>query len=407
MPVGGRSKRSKFPAGTSVDPSVKRLFRSKYANTGVALTGTQLVDLARQRRLPVPSLSAAYKFLREQVPELGAFAGGRQKPGGDHYQTIGVSRPGVFFVDYGEFRKEWAGSNGGATGFLVAVENLTNRLLALPTRGKSSDQWLDSLKKFLEAARDISTVYSDRDSVARSPKFRDRLARRYGLNWYFLKKGHKSYLAERYIGFLKRKLGQALAGKTGGDSKRWTQFLKPICDTYNSERVPGTRYRRGSINKTTFNDFVGQLFGVRDPTLERYNSFKAGPFETEAWNRACFKYRPGDSVRILRKSAWLKGTSARIGGNVFYKRSAHGAFTEEIFKVAGRQLRANRSHTRLVPVYSIKEFGERHLHFYEAELRPVKLGESAASSKQGRAQWIREGRSGAEETDGEESEWSS
>ena len=351
-----------------VDPAVKKLFLNKLQKTGVTFTATQLIDQARQKRLPVPSLQATYHFLREGVPELAPFAGGRQKPQGGHYQTIGVCKPGIFFVDYGEFHREWAGSNGGATGFLVAVENLTNRLFALPTKGKDTNQWLASLTRFLEATRDIKAVYSDRDTVARSDKFRDRLARKYGLNWYFLKKGHKSYLAERYIGFLKRKLGQALATRQP-PTKRWVDFLQPICTAYNEEKVPGTVYRRGAITKARFDDFVGQLFGCRDPTLERYNSFKAGPFENKDWNKACFKFEPGDRVHVLRSSAWLKNVGGKDSKGAFGKSSSEGGFTRKSFVVAGRQLRANRSYKRLVPVYSLKEFGERHLHFYESELR--------------------------------------
>ena len=350
-----------------IDDSVKKLFLNKLKKTGVTLTATQLIDQARQKRLPVPSLAATYRFLREGVPELVPFAGGRQKPPSGHYQTIGVSKPGIFFVDYGEFRRDWARSNDGATGFLVAVENLTNRLFALPTKGKDTNQWVTSLTKFLEVTRDIKAVYSDRDSVARSEKFRDRLARKYRLNWYFLKKGHKSYLAERYIGFIKRKLGQALATRPA--TKRWVTFLQPICDAYNDERVPGTIYRRGAITKARFDDFVGQLFGCRDPTLERYNSFKAGPFEHKDWNKACFKFEPGDLVHVLRSSAWMKNIGGKDSKSAFTKSSSEGSFTRRAFKIAGRQLRANRTYSRLVPVYSLKEFGERHLHFYESELR--------------------------------------
>jgi len=354
--------------GGGVDETVKKLFLETLRKTGVALTATQLLDRARQKRLPLPTLAAVGQFLREAAPELVPFAGGRQRPPSGHYQTVGVSKPGVFFVDYGEFHREWAGSNSGATGFLVAVENLTNRLFAHATKGKDTKQWTNSLTLFLENTRDIKVIYSDRDSVARSERFRGELAEKYGLNWYFLKKGHKSFLAERYIGFLKRKLGQALVSRET-PTKRWVDFLHPICAAYNSEKVPRTAYVRGAINKKTFDDFVGQLFGCKDPTLERYNSFKAGPFEHEAWNKACFRYEPGDRVHLLRSSAWLKNVGGKETAGAFTKASAEGSFTRQAFVVAGRQLRANRTYRRLVPVYSLKEFGERHLHFYESELR--------------------------------------
>jgi len=40
------------------------------------------------------------------------------------------SRCLYYNIDFAEFRKEWTGSNKGCTGFLVAVENFTNKLFA-------------------------------------------------------------------------------------------------------------------------------------------------------------------------------------------------------------------------------------------------------------------------------------
>lgn len=367
----------------SIHPLAKKLFLSKLRKTGVALTASQLIDLAKERRIPAPSLVEAYRFIREDVPELAGYAGGRTKPKGSHFQTIGVSRPGVFFIDYAQFRPGWAGSNNKCTGFLLAVENLTNRLFALPTRGKDTNEWVNSIAKFLENTRDVNLVYSDRDSVAQSEKFRRRLQKRYGIRWQFLAKDNKSYLAETYIGFVKRKLGQGLRVREQeghkGNPKKWIDLLQPICDAYNHQKVPGTKYRRGAITKTNFNDFVGELFGESDVTLSRYNSFKAGPFDNERWNKEIFKFERGDKVLVLQSAVWKKearGSAAKQG--VFTKRSSEGAFTRKPFTIAGRQLRAVRNYKFMVPVYSLKEIGERHLNYYEPQLR--KVGEHGASS---------------------------
>ena len=345
---------------------MKTLFLNKYRRTGVALTGRQLVESARQRKLPVPHLAEALRFIREDVPELAGFASGRQKP--KRYQTIGVSKPGVFFVDYGEFNKKWAGSNGGCTGFLLGVENLTNRLFVEPTRGKDTNQWLIAVAKFLENTRNVKLVYSDRDSVAQSEKFRTRLEQRYGIRWRFLAKDNKSYLAEALIGYFKRKLGQGLRVGSGG--KRWVDLVRPICETYNAQKVPGTKFKRGAIDEHNFDAFVGQLFGERDPELSRYNSFKAGPFATKSWNDAIFKYEPGDRVVVLKSAVWKREAGAEKK-NFFEKKSARGAFTQTAYTIAGRQLRADRRFKYMVPVYSLKEVGERHLNYYEPQLRKV------------------------------------
>lgn len=354
-----------------LDARVKKLFLDKYHKTGVALTASQLIDLAKKKKItPLPSKASIHRFIREDITELGQFSQPARDRKYNEHQTIGVPKSGVYFIDYGEFHREWAGSNNKCTGFLVAVENLTNKLFALPTRGKDTTQWLDSIARFIEIARDVKLIYSDRDSVATSERFRQSILDKYNIRWFFLKKGNKSYLAERYIGFVKRKLGQALA-RPNVAAKRWIDYLPPICSAYNDETIPGTKFKRGGINQINFNQFVGQLFKTNDQELTRYNSFKAGPFEQESWNRAIFKFKLGDRVRLLKKADWK---NTKIGGNVFTKNSAEGAFSKTVYTIAGRQLRANRQFNRMIAVYSLSEFGEHHLHFYENELVSVNAG---------------------------------
>lgn len=353
---------------------IKALFLKKYHKTGVALTASQLLAYARQAKLASSTSDSALKrsihqFLRQEVPELGPFA--RANKRSKHFQTVGVSKPGVYFIDYAEFHKSWAGSNNRATGFLLAVENLTNKLFVLPSQGKDTRQWLDSIAKFIELTRDVQVIYSDRDSVAHSPKFKDEIASRYGLNWYFLRKGNKSFLAERYIGFVKTKLSQALASHVvvdNKDNKRWVDFVPAICKEYNNATIEGTRFKRGTITKANFDSFVGQLFNTEDPSLERYNSFKAGPFVTSRWNRACFKYNLGDKVLVSRASNWK---DRHEHGTGFRKVTHEGGFGKKVYTISGRQLRATRSFDRFVPVYALSEFGDSYFHFYEHELSKV------------------------------------
>jgi len=360
-------------AASKIDVRVRRLFDARVKKTGVAYTAGQLRDQALRRKLPVPPLDVLYKFVRESREGADSFAAGKKKP--SHVQTVGVPRAGVYFIDYGEFDKKHAMQNKGCTGFLVAVENITNKLFLMATRGKDTDQWLEAIAKFLEATRNVKTVYSDRDSVAQSLRFRDRLAKKYNIRWHFLVKNHKSFLAERYIRFAKEQLGKALAAARP-PTYNWVQFLQPIQEAHNDMKVPGTNMRRGAIDNSNFDELVAQIFKVRDPTLERYATFKAGPFKVEAWNRAIFKYRVGDKVVVLRSAAWktsaLNAAERGRATTAFSKTSAEGSFTRQSFTVAGRQLRAVRSYQRMVPAYSLREFGERHLHFYESELRPCR-----------------------------------
>jgi len=114
--------------------TLETYFKSKFEKTGVSLTGRQLYSYAKEKKLPGITLTKIYAFLNTQE-ELARFGPARKTK---EYQTVGVLRPGVYHIDYGEFHANWAGSNAGHTGFLVAVENFTNRLFVLPTRGKGT-----------------------------------------------------------------------------------------------------------------------------------------------------------------------------------------------------------------------------------------------------------------------------
>jgi len=336
-------------------------FKTKFQKTGVALTGRQLFSYAKEKKLKGITLNKIYTFLNSQE-NVGRFAPARKTK---DYQTVGVLRPGVYHIDYGEFHANWSGANGGHTGFLVAVENFTNRLFVLPTRGKATPEWLKAIESFVEVRRDVSSIFSDRDSVATSLDFRDRIFRDYKIVWRFLKKGHKAYLAERYIGFMKTKLSQALAQKGG---KNWINFVKPIVDEYNREKIDGTSYRRQAVNRQNFSHFLSQLMKTSEPELE-FNSFKAGPFANHDWNRKIFKYNLGQKVLLARRANW-KDSAEKL--KTFTKISSEGGFGQTVYTVTGRQLRHSKGSKSYVPVYSLGELGPS-LHFYTNELKPAPL----------------------------------
>lgn len=382
--------------------ALKAYYIKKYNETGVSLTGVQLQALAKEKKWKCTK-KQIYQFLREQVQGTSSFARADKT---SRYQTIGVLKPGQYFIDYGEFHKNWAKHNKGCTGFLVAVENLTNKLYARPTKGKGTQHWLDTIAQFVELTRDVSTILSDRDSVAQSANFRQEIASKYNIRWHFLRKGHKAFLAERYIGFLKQKLTQAMLNnqiqKTRNNNsgpslsavkerdalstkaepsdsddvdgqvsdlipQNWIQYLNPICNQYNITKIAGTSYRRQAINKYNFNAFVAQITKCKEPEL-RYNQFVAGPFINPKWNKAIFKFQLGDKVLLSRKANW-KFRDQQLGA--FGKVTMKGGFSLIKYTISGRQLRANKSYTHYIPVYSLAEFGP-HLHFYNNELSLVK-----------------------------------
>ena len=342
-------------------------YRKVLDEKGIALSGGQLLDWADSQGLRGVTRAAVYKFLREAVPsDLGAFAKAEKVK---HYQTVSPLRPGVYFIDYGEFHKTWAGSNSGATGFLVAVENVTCRLFVLPTRGKDTTQWLNSIARFVELTRQVSTIYSDRDAVATSASFRTKLMQDYRIRWNFLRGRNKSFLAERLIGFVKTKLSQSLLHKrrTYSDSfKCWIEFVPDLVEEYNNQRVPGTRYRRRTISRENFNDFLAQLFGGDKNFDLRFNAYSVPPFahKTE-WNKKIFKFDLGDRVRVSRKADWTDPEN-RAG---FAKASSRGAYGQKSYPVVGRQLRATKDWKRYVPVYLLGDMPDGAGYtFYEADL---------------------------------------
>lgn len=332
-------------------------FKSKLDKTGIALTVSQLLAHAREKKLPGVTRAKVSAFVSAH-PAVAQFSPAAKTK---VYQSRSVARPGVFHIDFGEFRKSWSGANGGCTGFLVAVENFTNRLFVSPCKDKGTAEWYKAISEFVAASLEVRTIYSDRDSVATSPAFRDRLAADYGISWHFLRKGNKAFLAERYIGFVKTKLSQALLHRGG---KNWVQFVEPLVREYNAEKIAGTSYRRRSITRSRFGHFLSQLFKTEQPEL-LFNGFKAGPFENPDWNRRLFKFELGQRVLLARKANW-KDAEQKL--TTFSKISSVGGFGSAVYTVSGRQLRASAGFKQFVPVYSLAELGPS-LHFYANELK--------------------------------------
>ena len=348
---------------------IKDHFEKTLAKKGIVLTGAQLISFAREKKIfnNLVKLDDITNFLSAH-PAVSHHGRADRVT---QFQTVGVPKSGMYHIDYGEFHKDWSWHNSGATGFLVAVENFTNRIFVLPTKGKGTKEWLNAVAKFVELTRDVRIIYTDRDSVATSPAFRSQIVDKYGIEWYFLKKGNKSYLAERYIGFVKTKLSQALEQASAASPdhpvvKKWETYVPDLCSEYNKQKVEGTSYKRQAVSRTNFDHFMGQLLGVSDPNL-LYNGFAAGPFGHDSWNRKIFKFELGDKVLVARAANW-KFPSEKLGS--FGKVSVRGAFSEKPYTISGRQLRADKSRKSLIAVYSLAEFGSS-LHFYSRELRPA------------------------------------
>lgn len=129
---------------------IKKIFHDKLKKTGVALTGSQLWQYAKKSGIRV-TRDQINKFISRELT-VARFAPVR-KP--KQFQTISVLRPGVFFLDYAEFRPDLKHLNGGKTGFLVGVQNVTNQLYVTPCGNKTTESWLKAVESFVEHTQNV------------------------------------------------------------------------------------------------------------------------------------------------------------------------------------------------------------------------------------------------------------
>lgn len=346
---------------------LSKIYNNK-KSSGVILTANQLLQYALTKNKKVTKKQVSV-FLQGQT-NYTRFVTTASRP--KRFQSISYPRIGLYFLDYAEFQKDNAWHNKGNTGFLVAVENVTNRLFIIPCKGKSTSQWENAVDQFIDSVKNVRVIYTDRDAVATSPSFQKRIKELYNIKWYFMVKGSKSYLAERYIRYAKEKLTQACEIK---NTKTWLQFVKSICDEHNKEIIDKTSYSRNAIDKKNFNHFLEQRLSLSskkrkssniitssDPTL-LFNSARIyNGFASEKWNKSIFKYNIGDNVLLANRADWNKKHHA------FQKTSQWGTFSATVYTVIGRQLRSTKNFRGYAPMYSLSTFGPDRL-FYANELR--------------------------------------
>jgi hypothetical protein len=308
-------------------------FTDKVTKTGVVSTPEQLKKYAVQKQIPV-SIAQIRRFYKRH-PLVAKYSIAKPPK---HFASVGVLRPGVWFIDFAEYRKNWSGFNKGYIGFLVAVENVTHKLHVFPVKDKSTESWNKAIGEFVELRRDIETIISDRDSVATSKSFIDTLKKKYGIKWFYLYKNSKSWLAEVHIYSVKKKLSQATwASKT----KCWIKYLPTILKEHNTETIKGTSYKRQAIQKENFAHFLQQLLKSDEPEL-RFSSSRIGEFKHAMWNKRIFKFALGQKVLLAKKANWKKPISA------FHKASVKGTFDSTPVTISGRQLRKTKDYKRVV-----------------------------------------------------------
>lgn len=294
------------------------------------------------------------------------------------FQTLPTVKLGVYHTDHSTFFPQWAEHNDGNTGFIVYVENFTNRLFAYPCLSTNKESWSRAMRHFFSEVDNVNTVYSDADAVPVSEQWRKSVEQRYGIRWHFLRRMPKAFLAERYVGYIKRQLSISMAMESVRKNQqvmRWVDMLKPLWKNYNRQKIMHTNFERDKVTPQKFEKFLAELKKDKEPEMG-FHFYKAGPFSIESWNRRLFKFNLGQKVYVLRKS----DPSVDITYRFFSKATRHGSWDiNKVFTVSGRQLRSTKNND-LIPVYSLKEFDKKHrednhisqhFYFYENELKAV------------------------------------
>lgn len=294
------------------------------------------------------------------------------------FQTLPVIKLGVYHVDHATFFPQWAEFNDGHTGFIVCVENFTNKLFLYPCKSTNKESWSRAIQQFFKQVHNVNTIYSDYDGVPSSVYWRTDIERRYGVRWHFLRKMPKAFLAERFVGYVKRQISISLAIESEQRNRlaqRWVDLLKPLWQNYNRQTILHTKFQRDQVTDDNFEEFLAQLKKDKEPEMG-FHFHKAGPFSIERWNRRLFAFDLGQKVYILKKS----DPSVDMNFRRFSKPTVAGSWdTSKEFTISGRQLRSSKNKD-LIPVYSLKEFDKKHLedkhitqhfYFYENELKAV------------------------------------
>lgn len=294
---------------------------------GIVSTEKELVKINKSRRLGVPPHEI--KRLHRFQIFLTSYEGFGRKV--KKFSSISIMRYSSLMIDYAQFFPKLAFFNKRATGFILAVEISTGFLTVLPVKSKRMSEWEDAIQTVVEQTplQRLKMVFSDRESSLLSRKFVKRMHDKYNISLIYLKKRSKAWKAERNIRFVKRKL-TGIMKETG--RKDWTNLLKGLVDHHNSQKVPGTNYRRNQVDSRNFQDFLAQKFKVPDLSLY-FNSSKIPDtaFLSKAWKEKIFKFKKGARVLLRRDIEEEK--------HIFEKPSVRGTYSTIVYTVKQRFLK--------------------------------------------------------------------
>ena len=261
---------------TAAEDQLNRYYLA-HLKRGVALTPVELgrearrLGLRRTRR-QLADLRFDFEFMAVRTPF-------RRTSG---YVGSQVDKLGNLFLDMGEVFKRHRVSNGGKYYILVGVDALSQRLSVVPLASKSQAAWEAGVTRMIK--RDfpvVRSVVTDMDTAVAGAAFQAKIRAAHGIRWYHLRQRSKAFKAENMIGYVKRRLGLAVAAAVAaGDKNRynWVRHVDSVVDDYNSRPVTGTtsgKWTRASVDASNELEVVSDKLGVGD--LYADGVFKPAP----------------------------------------------------------------------------------------------------------------------------------
>lgn len=357
----------------SDEEKVERMFHS-LAKRGIVLSLRRLVLYCKRNKI-----SYSYSnllALRKKWLFLATFA---KPPRTAHYMGMAIQRYGVVMLDLAIFTKAkgvnvvpWISKliEGKHHAFLIGVECLSGKIACVPVKDKSAKSWEYAITKMLaETFHDIRLFISDRDAVATSEKFREKILQRHGVEWRFQPARGKAIYAERYIRFMRRRLAIALMGTP--EARDWSPFVDGIVEDFNKEPIAGTEISRGSVNKDNYVSLLEKLYKSTEPTM-LFNVSCGSNVKDPGFRAAIWKYRVGQRVLVKRSADYTE----KQGKGAFVKTSAVGSYSTKV-RTISRTLWKTSSDYWIVPIYELEGLIGK---FYESDLLPVSFQDGDADA---------------------------
>lgn len=277
------------------------------------------------------------------------------------YMGTAIPKLGVIFVDMAVFQPRLKVKNGQNQYILVGVDELSNKLAAVPLPNKNRRSWERALEEMRrkESFPFMQTIVTDRDGAVADEAFQKAFKRKHGVAWIHLPSRSKAFLAETMIGHLKSNLSIALGNNAKGDNC-WTKHLPGIVASYNEKMITGTNIKRKDISRANYGEVIAKRLGAKDyaPLI---NTSVSSHFSKEM-RQLLFKFQIGDKVLLARSAHY----NVRMHGGKFAKKSVIGSYGDKVYTVKKCLLKSN-DRFFLNPVYRLSRLKGL---YYSSELIP-------------------------------------